>query len=189
MWESCTDNVWESVKKCSNLCKVARTRNWFTAGKPLDDAYEWSMQRRWKVTPAGALQNKKSSLAILFARGLNSWLSQVARLSRQPALFWKTWLFAFYSHSSINTPHTHEILRASRENIERDPKEKQDWLIHNLHIETLQIPLLLSSLLLHPWEVHYQNLFSPYTHMREGHLVLGKRLGRDQFHIGWCYGL
>ena len=31
-----------------------------------------------------------------------------------------------------------------REYWERNPREKQDWLIHNLHIETLQIPLLSS---------------------------------------------
>ena len=76
-----------------------------------------------------------------------------------------------------------------REYWERNPREKQEWLIYNLHIETLQIPLLSSSPLLHPWEVHYQNLFSPYPHLWEGYLVLEKQLGRDQFHIGWCYGL
>ena len=42
----------------------------------------------------------------------------------QPALFWKTWLFAFHSHSNINTPHTHKILRASGENIGRETLEK-----------------------------------------------------------------
>ena len=76
-----------------------------------------------------------------------------------------------------------------REYWERNPREKQDWLIYNLHIETLQISLLSSSSLLHPWEVHYQNFFSLYSLLWEGHLVLGKQLGRDQFHIGWCYGL
>ena len=55
---------------------------------------------------------------------------------------------------------------------ERNPREKQDWFIHNLHIETLQIPLLSSSPLLNPWEVHYQNLFSPYPYLWEGCLVL-----------------
>ena len=123
-WESCKGSMWESVKKCSNLCKVAGTRGWLAGGKLPDDAHEWSIQRRWTFTLAGALQDKKSSLAILFARGLNLWLSQVTRPSRQLALFWKTWLFAFHSHSSINTPHTHEILRASRENIERETLEK-----------------------------------------------------------------
>ena len=76
-----------------------------------------------------------------------------------------------------------------REYWERNPREKQDWLIHNLHIETLQIPLLSFSPLLHPWEVHYQNLFSPYPYLWEGHLVLGTQLGNDQFHISWCYDL
>ena len=66
-----------------------------------------------------------------------------------------------------------------REFWERNPREKQDWLIHNLHIETLQIPLFSSSPLLHPWEVYYQNLFSPYPHLWESHLVLGKQLRRD----------
>ena len=76
-----------------------------------------------------------------------------------------------------------------REYWERNSREKQDWLIHIRHIETLQIPLLSPFPLLHPWLVHYQNLFSLYPHLWEGHLVLGKQLGRDQFHIGWCYGL
>ena len=61
-----------------------------------------------------------------------------------------------------------------REFWERNPRDKQDWLIHNLHIETLQIPLLSSSPLLNSWEVHYQNIFLPYPHLWEGHLVLWK---------------
>ena len=116
------------MRECEEMLKfVQSSRNLqlgLAAGKPPNDAHEWSMQRRWTVMPVGALQDKKSSLAILFAHGLNSWLNQVARPSRQPALFWKTWLFAFHSHSHINTPHTHEILRASRENIERETLEK-----------------------------------------------------------------
>ena len=76
-----------------------------------------------------------------------------------------------------------------REYWDRNPREKQDWLIHNLYIKTLQILLLSPSPLLYSWKVHYQNLFSPYPHLWECHLVLGKQLGRDQFHIGWCYGL
>ena len=55
--------------------------------------------------------------------------------------------------------------------LERNLREKQNWLIHNLHIETLQIPLLSSSPLLHPWEVYYQNIFSPYPYLWEGCLV------------------
>ena len=75
-----------------------------------------------------------------------------------------------------------------REFWERNPREKKDWLIHNLHPLILQISLLLPSPLLNPWEDYYQNLFSPYPFLWEGCLVLWKQLGRNQFHIGWCYG-
>ena len=85
---------------------------------------QWSMQRSWTVMLAVELQDKKSRLAIQLARGLDSWLSQVVRPSRQSTLLWKNWLFTFLSHSSINTPYTHEILRASRENFERETLEK-----------------------------------------------------------------
>ena len=46
-----------------------------------------------------------------------------------------------------------------REFWERNPRVIQDWFIHNLHIETLQIPQLFSSPLLNPWEAYFQNLF------------------------------
>ena len=29
-WESCKDSVWESVKKCSRLCKEVGTRDWIS---------------------------------------------------------------------------------------------------------------------------------------------------------------
>ena len=89
-WESCKGSVWKSVKKCSSLYKIAGTHGWLAASKLPDDAHEWSMQRRWTITPTGALQGKKSNMVILFAHDLNSRLNQVARPSRQPTLFWKT---------------------------------------------------------------------------------------------------
>ena len=51
-------------------------------------------------------------------------LELVTQSSREPALFWKTWLFTFHSHPSINTPFTYERKRASRENFERETLEK-----------------------------------------------------------------
>ena len=50
--------------------------------------------------------------------------------------------------------HPRNIESFQREFWERNPREKQDWLIHNLYIVTLQISQLPSSPLLHPWEVH-----------------------------------
>ena len=123
-WESYKGSVWKSVKKYSKLCSETGTHGWLAACKLLEDAHEWSMQRSWTVMPAVALQDKKSSLAIQLARGLDSRLSQVARPSCQFTLLWKNWLFAFLSHFNINTPYTHKILRASRENFERETLEK-----------------------------------------------------------------
>ena len=104
---------------------------------------------------------------------------------------WEKLTFHIPSHPTIYTyislyPRYSENFQ--REFWERNPREKQDWFIHNLHIETLQIPLLSSSPLSKPWKVHYQNLFSPYPYLWEDHLAFGKQLRRNQFHIGWCYG-
>ena len=79
--------------------------------------------RRWIVMLAGALQDKIGQLAILLLRGWISWLSQVARPSRESPLFWKAWRFTFFSHPSINIPYTHKRKRASRKNFERETLE------------------------------------------------------------------
>ena len=112
-WESCKGSVWESVKKCSRLCSEAGTRGWISrearglqAAKSCTCAErvgELNSHASWSTT------GQKSRLAIQLARGLNSRLSQVARSSRQPTLFWKNWLFAFHSYTSINSPHSHKI--------------------------------------------------------------------------------
>ena len=78
-----------------------------------------------------------------------------------------------------------------REYWERNPREKQDWLIHNLHIETLQIPLLSSSPLSNSSTLilSITKTFSHHIHSYERAVwCFGKQLGRNQFHIGWCYG-
>ena len=73
--------------------------------------------------PAVALHDKKSRLAIQLARDLDSRLSQVARPSRQSTIMEKLTLCIPFS-LSINTPYTHEILRASKENFDRETLEK-----------------------------------------------------------------
>ena len=139
--------------------------------------------------PVVARQDKSPRLAMLLACSLNSRLSLVTRSSRQTTLFGKNWLFTFLSHPTIYKPlYPRNVESFQRDFWERNPREKQDWFIHNLHIETLQILLLSFSPLLYPWEAHYQNFFSPYSYLWEDHLVFGKQLRRDQFHIGRCYG-
>ena len=88
--------------------------------------------------------------------------------------------FHIPSHPTIYRPlYPRNLESFQREFWERNPREKQDWFIHNLYIETLQIPLLSSSPLLNPWKVHYQNLFSPYPYLWEGCLVLWEAVKKE----------
>ena len=115
--------------------------------------------RRWTVMLVEALQDKTGQLAIQLSCDWISRLSQVARSSREPPLFCKTWRFTFFSHPSINTPYTHKWKRASRENIERETLKKNKIDSPTIYtLESLQIPQLSSSPLSNPWEAFYQNL-------------------------------
>ena len=175
------ERVWRNAQDCTvKQGLIAGSRRWLTTCKPPKGAHEWSMQRSWTLIPVIALQDKKSSLAIQLVHGLDSRLSQVARPSRQFTLLWKNWLFAFLSHSSINTLYTHKILRASGENFKR---EKQDWLIHNLYIVTLQknsSTLTLS--ICYILERFISQNFSHHIHICEKDFwCFGKQFGRNQF--------
>ena len=105
------------MKKCLRVCKKNKDSWLDLAGDTrLQAARSCSRARHarsWSVTLAGALQDKIGQLAVQLPRGWNSQLSQAARPSSEPALFWKTWLFTFHSHPSINTPFTHKRKRAS----------------------------------------------------------------------------
>ena len=98
------ERMWRNAQDCALKQALATgSRGWLTIGKPPEDAHERSMQRSWTVMPALALQDKKFRLAIQLTRNLNSRLSQVARPSCQPAMFWKIWLFTFLIYPTINT--------------------------------------------------------------------------------------
>ena len=100
-------------------------------------------------------------------------VTQPSRKAKSPDHpIWEKLTFHILSHPTIYRPlYPQNVENFQREFWERNPRGKQDWFIHNLHIETLQIPLLFSSPLLNPWEVHYQNFFSPYPYLWEGCLV------------------
>ena len=127
-WDSCKGSEWDSVKKCSRVYKKNRDSQLNLAGDSRLQADRNCSHARharsWSVTPTGVLQEKIGQLAVQLPRGWNSRLSQAARPSCKPTLFWKTWLFTFHSHPSINTPFTHKRKRASRENFERETLEK-----------------------------------------------------------------
>ena len=86
---------------------------------------------------------------------------------------WEKLTFHIPFHPTIYRPlYPRNVESFQREFWERNPGEKEDWFIHNLYLETLQIPILSSSLLLNPWKIHYQNLFLPYPYLWEDCLVL-----------------
>ena len=139
---------------------------------------------------AGALQDKTGQLAIRLTRDWNSRLSQAARSSREPPLFWKNLTFRIPLHSSINTLLTHDWKRASRENFERETLKKNKIVSPTIYtLESLQIPLLSSSPLSNPWEALYQTWFSPSSSLWDSCLDFWEAVRKEPIFIGWCYGL
>ena len=136
-----------------------------------------------------SLQDKSSRLVRPFTRGLNSRLNPVARSSCQNTLFGKIWLFTFLLTLLYIYPYTHDLERASKENFERETLEKTRLT----HPQSLPKRLFkfLYSLPLHCQilENLITKTFSHHIHFCERVVwYFGKQLGRNQFHIGWCYG-
>ena len=136
-----------------------------------------------------SLQDKSPRLARPFARGLNSRLNQIARSSCQNTLFGKIWLFTFLLTLLYIYPYTLDSKRASRENFERETLKKTRLT----HPQSLPKRLLkfLFSLPLHcqTLERLITKTFSDFIHFCEKVVwCFGKQLGRNQSHIGWCYG-
>ena len=98
---------------------------------------------------------------------VSSRLELTTQSSHQSTLLWKNWLFAFLSHSSINTPYTHEILRASRENFEKETLEKNK--IDSSTIFTYRLFKFLYSYPFHCYilERYITKTFSHHTHICE----------------------
>ena len=131
--------VWESVKNCSSMCKEVGTRGWISRVARSCKLPEWCIRdkraRSWSVTPAVALQDKSPRLARPFACSLNSQLNLVERSSHQNTLFGKIMTFHIPFHPTIYIPLYPRFKESfQREFWERNPKEKQDWLIHNLYL-------------------------------------------------------
>ena len=162
----------------------------FAAYKLPEDAQEWSIQRSWTVMPTVALHDKNSRPVIQLAHGLNSRLSLVARPSRQSTLLWKKLTLHIPLSPQYKYIYIHEILRASRENFERETLEENK--IDSSIIFTLWLFKFLYS---HPFHCYIlerffnQILFSPYQYMWEGFLVLWEVVLKEPIHIGWCYEL
>ena len=112
-WKSCKDSVWESVKKCSRLCTKAGTRDWISRV-----VRDWQAARGCTQVKHAEKLNRHASCSttrqkVQTDHSVSSQLelaTQSSREAKSPASFvLKHWLFAFHSHTSINTPYTHEM--------------------------------------------------------------------------------
>ena len=183
------ERVWRIAQDCAKKQGlVAKSRGWLAACKLPECCTRAKHARSWRFTPTVALQDKSPRLARPFTRGLNSRLNPVARSSRQNTLFGKNWLFTFLLTLLYIYPYIHDFERASRENFERKTsKEKQDWLIHNLYLRdssNSSTPFHCKIL-----ERPITKTFSHHIHFCERAVwCFWKQLGRNQFHIDWCYG-
>ena len=183
------------MKECEELLKcVQRSRN-----SQLDPASGLRLQaarmihtcqacQKLKRRASCSLHDKSFRLARPFARGLNSRLNPVARSNRQNTLFGKIWRFTFLLTLLYIYPYTHDSNRASRENFERETLEKTRLT----HPQSLPKRLFkfLYSLPLHCqiFERLFTKTFSHHIHFYERAIwCFRKQLGRNQFHIGWCY--
>ena len=166
------------------MCKEARTRSWILqvahGCKPLDWSTRAKHARSWSVASTVHYRTKVPGWIGCL---LVAWTCDLTQ-SRGQAV--RTPCLAKYDVSHSFSPYDIYIplyprFKESfqREFWERNPREKQNWFIHNLHIETFQIPLLSSSPLLNPWEAYYQNLFSPYPLLWKGCLVLWEAVRKE----------
>ena len=183
------------MRECEELLKcVQRSRDSqldFAGGLWLQAArlkHTCQACQKLKRCASCSLQDKSSKLARPFARGLNSRLNPIARSSHQNTLFGKIWRFTFLTLLYIY-PYTHNSKRASRGNFERETLEKTRLT----HPQSLPKRLFkfLYSLPLHcqTLERLITKTFSHHIHSCERAVwCFRKQLGRNQFHIGWCYG-
>ena len=188
-WESCKGSVWESVKKNSSLCTQQVAHDWI-------------------LRLAHDLQVAKSGTCVEHADELNShvlqkvWTSHSIslrlELATQSSCEAKSPIHYVLEKLTLRIPfspqykyllYPRNVESFQREFWERNRREKQDWLIHNLYIVTLQIPQLSSSPLLHPWEVHYPNPFIIIPISVRRSFRAWKAVRNGPIDIGWCYGL
>ena len=92
--------------------------------------------------------------------------------------------FSYSSHTLLLYPRN--VKSFQREFWEREPREKQDWLIHNFFHLILQIPLLSLFPLTYPWKVHFAKSLSHHTHINEEVFwCLGNSSEKTNL-FGWC---
>ena len=107
-WESCKYSVWESEKMLKTVQWRRDSRLDLAGGSWLTSRQKLHTHRACRGVEQSC-QLEHYRIKIQTGHSVSSRLELATQSSRQPTLFWKNWLFAFYSHISINTPHSHKI--------------------------------------------------------------------------------
>ena len=114
------ERMWRKFKLCAFkrvLQLDLATDSWLASRQ---SATRVKHARSWRVTIVGELQDEKYSLAKQLARDSNLRLIPLARLNRQNALLCRKMTFHIPHVLYYKYLYTHEMLRASRENFERE---------------------------------------------------------------------
>ena len=133
-------------------------------------------------------QKSQANQAIYSRLELATQPSREVKLLEHPV--WEKLTSHIPSHPTIYMPLYPRFWESfQREFWERNPREKQDWLIHNLYLrDSLNSSTLFLSIV-KILERFITKTFSHHIHFCERAVwCFGKHLGRNQFHIGWCYG-
>ena len=146
-WESCKGSVWESVKKSSRICTQEGPHDWIL----------WLASRQSWHTCEACRGVKGSRQLLHYKTKLPIWPGHKVATRSSHELKSPNHSVCYKTDSS-HSIHTLLYIPLYPQNLksfqrifwERNPREKQNWLIHNLHLLILQIPLLSPSPLLHP---------------------------------------
>ena len=129
------ERVWRIVQDCAKKQGLAaRSRGWLVACKLPKYCTRVKHARSWRVTPAVALQDKSQ-----VGQAVCSRLELATQPSREVKLLehlvWEKLTFHIPSHPTIYILlHPRFWEGFQREFWERNPKEKQDWFIHNFYL-------------------------------------------------------
>ena len=180
----------ESVNN-SSVCafkRILTTRSWeWLTTVDLPKCHTVKHAGSWRVTTAGALQDKKESLASQLFCNSNSQLIPITNESPN-TLFCKKCLFTFLTYPTINTLIPMKCREPSREFWERNPREQQDWLIHNLISLILNSSNLTLSIDI-PLRGSLSKSLSHHTHIYEVVIWCLGSSSKMTNSFGWCNGL
>ena len=184
----------ESVKNCSRLCKETGTRGWISGvARDLQVArmlYTCQVCQKLKSHASCCTTGQRSKAGQAVCSRLEL-TTQPSREVKSPKhLVWEKLTFHIPSHPTIYIPLYSRFWESfQREFWERNPREKTR-LTHPQSLPKRLFKFLYSL------PFHYQILerlitksFSHLIHFCERTVwCFGKQLGRNQLHIGWCYG-